>query len=516
MEYANFDLRLAGAAGSYTAEVLDSPAGQTPAPARISCDPAAGIPASESLEGLRTAGRALWRCAFGDRGISELWRGSLAAAGAQGGLRLRLMIDAPGLAALPWELLYDETLDRFLALDGRTPVVRFVRLPFAPSRRPAGRPLRLLFTGASPARLAPLDLAAAWEGVTRELSEVATHGRPAPSVARSGATISDLADALQQGVDIWHYVGHGVEGRLAFEDGRGGAAAADAPRLGALLAGEGVRLAVLNACHSAQGGGEASSVAEALVKADVPAVVAMQGEPFESVARAFARGFYAAIAAGQGVDRAVTAGRKAILALLEPREGSWWLPALFMRTPDGRLWQTEGAMAEEKPRAGRTMHGDEIHAAGPVAPRGSAVSIGSGVAFVGDGNVVITGKVGGDVIVGGQPPPAPPAGGADFLRLVAGIRRDLAALAPGALADDDRADALDALDKVSAQAGRVPPPGERISQGCRACRRSSTQPREARRPWSSWPRRSSVHGSWRSVFSGEAARMQCGRIMHNP
>ncbi len=34
---------------------------------------------------------------------------------------------------------------------------------------------------------------------------------------------------------------------------------------------------------------------------------------------------------------------------------------------------------------------------GPVATHGSAVNTGSGVALVGDGNIVITGRVGGDV-----------------------------------------------------------------------------------------------------------------------
>ena len=43
--------------------------------------------------------------------------------------------------------------------------------------------------------------------------------------------------------------------------------------------------------------------------------------------------------------------------------------------------------------------GDQIITTGPVATHGSAISTGSGTAFVGNGNVVITGKVGGDVNV---------------------------------------------------------------------------------------------------------------------
>ena len=76
--------------------------------------------------------------------MAELWRASLAPGG-DAGLRLRLMVEAPdpsagsGLAARPWELLYDPTAERFLALDPGTPIVRYVRLPFA-AASPAGRP----------------------------------------------------------------------------------------------------------------------------------------------------------------------------------------------------------------------------------------------------------------------------------------------------------------------------------------------------------------------------------------
>ncbi len=48
--------------------------------------------------------------------------------------------------------------------------------------------------------------------------------------------------------------------------------------LGQMLAGEGVRLAVLNACRGGAGGGQAASVAGALVRAGIPAVIAMQAD----------------------------------------------------------------------------------------------------------------------------------------------------------------------------------------------------------------------------------------------
>ena len=113
-------------------------------------------------------------------------------------------------------------------------------------------------------------------------------------------------------------------------------------------------------------------------------------------------------------------------------------------------------MADAKLQTGKTVQGDEIHTTGPVATRGGVVNTGGGVAFAGDGNTVITGKVGGDVVVGSQRPPTGSADKAGFLRLLAEIRRDVAGLGGQDLAPDDRADALAALDKVSEQASRNP------------------------------------------------------------
>jgi hypothetical protein len=95
----------------------------------------------------------------------------------------------------------------------------------------------------------------------------------------------------------------------------------------------------------------------------------MQADVSDATADAFAAAFYDAIAVGQGVDRAVTAARKAILATSSSAQ--WWIPALFMRTPDGRIWQEP-----EESAATQTI-----------------------VQFTGDRNVVITGKVGGRIDV---------------------------------------------------------------------------------------------------------------------
>ncbi len=361
----NFDLHIAGSPAAVTAQVLYSPAGQMPTPATLPCnvnlDGLDDLATNAALQGI---GRALWRSAFGAPPVAELWRASVATADT---LRLRLVIDAPELAALPWELLYDETLSRFLALDGRTSVTRFTRLPIPAIPWPQDRPLRLFFTGASPATMPRLDVAAEWAGVERAIAPVVKAGRIEAKAICQGATLADLLAALRRGVDLWHFAGHGTDKGIVFAGAGGLEMQVEAETLGQLLAGEGVRLAVLNACRAGAGGGQAASVAGALLRADVPAVVAMQADVSDVTADAFAAAFYDAIAVGQGVDRALTAARKAILATRSSTE--WWIPALFMRTPEGRIWQEP-----EQTAATQTI-----------------------VQFAGDRNVIITGKVGGRV-----------------------------------------------------------------------------------------------------------------------
>jgi CHAT domain-containing protein len=246
-------------------------------------------------------------------------------------------------------------------------VTRFTRLPIPAIPWPQDRPLRLLFTGASPATMPRLDTAAEWAGVERALAPLAAAGRIEAKAIAQGATLADLLAALRRGVDLWHFAGHGAADGIYFTGARGQEMLVEAETLGQLLAGEGVRLAVLNACRAGAGGGQAASVAGALLRADVPAVVAMQADVSDATADAFAAAFYDAIAVGQGVDRAVTAARKAILATKSSAQ--WWIPALFMRTPEGRIWQEP-----EQGAATQTI-----------------------VQFTGDRNTVITGRVGGNV-----------------------------------------------------------------------------------------------------------------------
>lgn len=339
--YMNFDLRLAGTPHSFTVEVMDSPAGQTSASAQSSCSSVAGVSSPITDEQMQALGYALWSGTLGLSDVKDLWYGSVNSLGEGTGLRLRLMIEGDELAALPWELLYDEALQRFIAVHPHTCLVRFLKLPIPAAVEKRDFPLRVLYTGCSPSDLPPLNVVGECVAIQTTLDEYKGEGRFILEDMHGGTRFEDLDAELNQQTDIWHFAGHGTLDALAFADQQSRSVLISAQRLGQQLVGFGVRLAVINACHAGSGGGTAASIAGALLRAGIPAVVAMQGEIPDSASLVFTNGLYSAIADGEAVDDAVISTRRQLHAQTEDGGRNWWLPALFMRTPDGFLWRGE-------------------------------------------------------------------------------------------------------------------------------------------------------------------------------
>jgi formylglycine-generating enzyme required for sulfatase activity/ABC-type branched-subunit amino acid transport system substrate-binding protein len=104
-----------------------------------------------------------------------------------------------------------------------------------------------------------------------------------------------------------------------------------------------LRLVFLNACETARVSKQAgldpfAGVAAAMVMAGIPAVVAMQFPITDEAAIRFAGRFYPLLAAGEPVDYAVGQGRLAI-RVAESETLEWATPVLFMRAPDGAIFQ---------------------------------------------------------------------------------------------------------------------------------------------------------------------------------
>ena len=260
-------------------------------------------------------------------------------------LVLRLSIEPPELATLPWELLYDTRRDEYLSLT--MPVVR--RILTADSRRPleVDEPLRILGMVAAPGRLAALDGGHERSQLERALAGLRQDQKVDLAWA-NGQTWWDMQRALENDdYHILHFVGHGGfderggEGVLALEAEDGSVYQLVASDLAMLLSEQSssLRLVLLNSCESARSTAEDnfSSTASVLIRHGIPAVVAMQFEISDSAAITFCRGFYTAIAVGRSIEEAVTRGRRAI-KLTNRGSFEWTTPVAYCRAEAGPLF----------------------------------------------------------------------------------------------------------------------------------------------------------------------------------
>lgn len=260
------------------------------------------------------------------------------------GLRLKLTIQPSELAGVPWEFLYDSRQGDFLCLSSKTPIIRHLEVSGAVEQLCVRPPLSILGMVASPLDLDLLDVEH-----EKQLVEEATKDLQASGLVRldwlEGQTWRDLQQAMRRGSwHIFHFIGHGdfdpagEEGRIALSDEAGCKRLLKATHLARLLhAHDDLRLVLLNSCEGARGseGDPFSSTAATLVRRGVPAVVAMQYEISDEAAIEFSRNFYGAVADGLPVDAAVADARTAV-SMDSPLE--WGTPVLYMRSPDGRIF----------------------------------------------------------------------------------------------------------------------------------------------------------------------------------
>ncbi|PKG97493.1 CHAT domain-containing protein [Paraglaciecola sp. MB-3u-78] len=276
--------------------------------------------------------------------------------GDDSGLRIKLQIDptdsdVAALASLPWELLYREETRDYLNLSRNTPLVRYlnVQRPFAPQAFEL--PLRILVVMSSPEGVTPLNLEQERQLIERSWArqsgvEVDFLERP--------ATTQRLSNKLsEKDYHVLHYMGHGDfdratgHGVLLLEDENSQPLALDGQTLGGVILQDvkSLRLVFLNACDTAKatkqkGQDPFAGVATAMIMAGIPAVVAMQFPITDKAAVSFAGTFYPRIVSGYPVDAAVAEGRKAI-KLADSSTMEWATPVLFMRSPDGVLFDIE-------------------------------------------------------------------------------------------------------------------------------------------------------------------------------
>lgn len=280
----------------------------------------------------------------------------------ESGLRIKLHLnledpEVSKLAQVPWEYVYEKDTMEYLTLSRQTPIVRYIEVQRRPGVHPLEGELRILVVMSSPKGVHPLDL-----NRERDLIQKTWAGESDVDVdfLENPTRESLLAKLVAREYHVLHYMGHGAHdpvtgaGALVLEDDDGEAVMLDAQTLGTWLRdAPSIRLAFLNACDTGRAGTDEpfAGVANRLVMAGLPAVVAMQFPISDQAAIDFARAFYPRIVAGFGVDEATAQGRKAILS---GKTGSmeWGTPVLYMRAPDGQLFDTPEDKTQSKPETG--------------------------------------------------------------------------------------------------------------------------------------------------------------------
>ena len=311
---------------------------------------------SPEMTSAQTLGTELFNALFREN-LRDLYHTASAEADASGkGLRITLLLgQAPELMNVPWEYMCDD--GRFLSVSERTPIVRYLDLKKAHKPLPVEGPLKIIGMVSSPTDVVELDVATEQRRLEAALEGPVRRGEIQITWLEN-ATLAALHEALEaDDFHIFHYIGHGAydeqagDGTLILEDEQGRARPVTGGYLGQLMADElSLQLAVLNACEGARTGAEDpfAGVAASLVKSEIPSVIAMQFEITDDAAILFAGGFYSALARGAPVDAALAAARKAIWANYNDIE--WGTPVLFMRVPDGKIFEVAEGPAPDPER----------------------------------------------------------------------------------------------------------------------------------------------------------------------
>lgn len=396
MRYHTFDLTIS-ATGTPREYLLaaQSPQGEPSGRTKIAFDAAPLADwlkqlAEQTLspQDLQALGTALYECLFvGEinlvfqRALGEtLGRDDL-------GLRLRLRLNPPELAALPWEYLYSPERRLFLAASVETPVSRYLNLN-KPVRRLAA-PERVRMLVVIPQNT-DLDTAAEYEMLQTIAGKL--HDRLAVDFLPGLATTSAIRAALREKeYHVFHYAGHGAfkraantskivipeesflnavhaiaqkdpfrmtdEAFLYLDHETKFTEAISAERFAHFFAEHAsTRLAVLNACQGAARSAQQAlaGLAPQLVFHDVPAVIAMQDRIANDEAILFATEFYEELCYDGQIETAISHARKALWQE-KPNSVAFGNPVLYLRAEDGRLWEAKKtelpkpALEEKKP-----------------------------------------------------------------------------------------------------------------------------------------------------------------------
>ncbi len=302
-------------------------------------------------EDMKWVGDRLFKALF-QREIQNILNNSLnRVANEKKHLRLSLRLDAPELAGLLWELLHSAKLSpSFLLLHQRLSLARYLPLEQPLKELQFRAPLNLLVVVSSPAGLKPLNVAGEIKSIKKALRPLVWGGDIRLRFCEN-ATLDNFRRQLERKPDVMHYIGHSHfdpeknEAFLDFTNAANKPDPVDAETLGNLLHESTVKLVVLNSCEGAAASDTDAftGVAQNLVRAGIPAVVAMQYKILDRAAMLFSKAFYSTLITNYSVDAAVAQARRQMMTATRtgPGQHGWATPVLFMRQHERRISNVE-------------------------------------------------------------------------------------------------------------------------------------------------------------------------------
>jgi hypothetical protein len=263
-------------------------------------------------------------------------------------LRLRLRIEPPELAALPWEYLYDKESDTFFATDCKRALVRYI--PMNSSKRPSlvTPPLRVLVVISNPNDYPPLNVEQEKKSIEEALEKLVTEKKIRLQMLDS-ALMANINQAMRKfSPHIFHFIGHATfsdeKGEIILHDENGAGLSIDDQTFSTFFQNApDIRVAVFNACETAAISSShlLSGLAAAVLKHELSAVVGMQYAISDEAAQIFSREFYRSLAVGDPLEVAISEARKGIFMEIGKGDREWGNPVLFLRSEDGQLFKRE-------------------------------------------------------------------------------------------------------------------------------------------------------------------------------
>jgi CHAT domain-containing protein len=273
-------------------------------------------------------------------------------------VRINILTNRPDVQSLPWEFLQDPNQNPGPWLNRS--VVRIIptigRLPPAPMQLAAqGAKLKILFVYAVPQDQTLVSWPSVKSRIESAIALSAAVSADSYELKVIQGTTEELFAAFQNQndkYDIFQFSGHGDidphtgEGRILLVDSKKSDQShpISASDLANILQGRGIRLAVLSACLTAAGtsADPFNVVAEALLHAGIPAVIANQlPVPDESIAT-FVGPLYAQLLNTGDIDLAVNDGRvKLSVVLAAPGLATleWGIPTLYRYIDGQKVFQ---------------------------------------------------------------------------------------------------------------------------------------------------------------------------------